>query len=58
MEDWAVDFIAMNDDIVLCGNVDDLLKERFLEHRTSRVVGIVDDDQLGVGLDEALQVFH
>lgn len=57
MEDWAVYFVRVNHDVVLGGEVNDLLKERFWKNCSRGVVGVVDDYHFRVWLDEGFQVF-
>jgi hypothetical protein len=58
MEDGPVNLVAVDDDVVLRRNVDDLLEEGLAQYGASRVVGVIEDDHLGVGLDEGFEVFN
>lgn len=55
MEDGTIDLVAVDDDFVLCCDLDDLLEEGLGEDGTCWVVRVVYDDHLGVRLDERFQ---
>jgi hypothetical protein len=54
MKYWAVHLIAKDGDVVLGGDVDDLLQEGLFQDCAGRIVRVVDDDEPCVGFDEAL----
>jgi hypothetical protein len=50
VEDWAVDLVCQNGDVLLGGDVDEFLEEGFIEDSTGGVVSAIEGTQLVEGV--------
>lgn len=56
VEERPIDFIGEDEDVPLAGEVHEALQDRFGNRGAGGVVWIIDDNHLGVLLDQALEV--
>jgi hypothetical protein len=56
MEEWPVYLVTVNGNVVFGGHFDDLFQSTPGDDGSRWVVGIIDDNELGVWPDEAFQL--